>query len=99
MRGSLRSITLIASPVLIFGLGLGFAPAALAASSSPAALISNPASLAAAAKSDPAPLLRAAAASPGAGNESIVPTLLSCPALPIGGQDESAAPAVSAAIV
>ena len=99
MRGSLRSITLIASPVLIFGLGLGFAPAALAASSSPAALISNPASLAAAAKSDPAPLLRSAAASPGAGNESIVTTLYSYPPLPNWGQVESAAPAVSAAIV
>jgi trimeric autotransporter adhesin len=83
MRCSVWRISVIA-PVLILGLSIGLAPAALADQTSPAAAITP---------------LAATAASSGPGTESIVTTLYAYPTLSSWGQVESAAPTVSAAIV
>jgi hypothetical protein len=73
------------TPVLILGLLIGVAPAALAGQTSLAA--------------SSTPLAATAAASSGAGAESIVTTLYAYPTLSSWDQVESAAPTVSASIV
>ena len=75
----------VIAPVLILGLSIGLAPAALAGRTSLAASV--------------APLATTAAASSGSGTESIVTTLYANPTLSSWNQVESAAPTVSASIV